>query len=627
MGFFNSVGNAAERFSTAQQNNSFYLVTTPLFMQFLDLCVLRYPDPLDLYEWSYEIIPLYFLAGAIDYGILIFTITTYSYFALIASPGVSHEDAGPLWSKFQSPRSRTFSGLLFLSFAIRAWRLGLGTIQKTCNLRNFHWHEMRKLCVLILLLCPALSWHLIFEALFDLFKLDENRPWLPQLFWLILSRDWGTAQFYSGWLVTKGKETLRQENAAKLNETWTDFTIRCLKIAAIATPIEIAVRNLPYIVLVSILAVGQNRAAISGFLERFARKFRPLRLVKTIENLDKFPIRWRDFLILHLVRQCRRGLFLWRKADVPIRVKILARALDATFDRIYLICYPSFDSVIRGTSQQTRVMLRFFRRHRYSDTTTAPLISNRPDHTPVRRFRLLHVEPSTSKTHPIICTLTWHDLDSTPIYTAISYVWGSSEANSTIILNGEDYQTTSSALTALKGLRSRWRKKRFWIDAICIDQTSNADKAEQISIMAGIYRNAKQVTVWLGVDPDGTLALSLARRLWIRTRLGGVIGSSKYSLDAPEPAWSGLRRLLHNNWFQRSWIVQEVMSNNVVVRYGDAEISWITLSQFAMAVENESQSIHKLHSLTDVKNPDSSRPDSLKIKYIRISKLSWEISL
>ncbi|KAF8851381.1 HET-domain-containing protein, partial [Acephala macrosclerotiorum] len=114
------------------------------------------------------------------------------------------------------------------------------------------------------------------------------------------------------------------------------------------------------------------------------------------------------------------------------------------------------------------------------------------------------LEPSANPNEPIICALSWHNLNSKPSYTAISYFWGSDEQNSTIILNGKECRTTASALAALKGLRSRWLKKNFWIDAICIDQTSDADKAEQICIMSDIYRNAKQVTVWLGPDENGT---------------------------------------------------------------------------------------------------------------------------
>ncbi|PMD19287.1 HET-domain-containing protein [Hyaloscypha hepaticicola] len=193
---------------------------------------------------------------------------------------------------------------------------------------------------------------------------------------------------------------------------------------------------------------------------------------------------------------------------------------------------------------------------------------------PSRRFRLIEVEPSLSSDTDINCSLTEHNLASAPSYTAISYVWGKPGLTSTIILNGKKTESTGSSHAALKGLRSRWRKKLFWIDAICIDQTSDTDKAEQISIMADIYRNAKQVTIWLGPEENGALALSLVRRLWNRTRLSDAMGSltSDYSLDAPSPAWEAFRELLQNPWFQRSWVVQEVMSRKVIVQYGDATL-------------------------------------------------------
>ncbi|TVY57966.1 Heterokaryon incompatibility protein 6,OR allele [Lachnellula cervina] len=616
MGLLNSIGAFADRVSTSQQNNSFYLVKSPLFMQFLDICVLRYPDPLDLYDWSYEIVLIYFVAGAIDYGIITMAMSTYSPFALLISHGVNHADAVPSLSELRSPQSKVFAWLLFISFAIRAWRLGLGNIQKTCNLHHLQWHEMRKLCTLILLLCPALAWHLIFETILNLFQLDENRPWLGQLFWLVLSRDWDTAQLFSGWLATKDKEVLKQESAMRLNETWTGFFIRCLKITAVATPLEMAVRNLPYLVVALIVAVGQNRAAIGGFVGGLFTRFRDLALVKKFRKLDESVVRARDHLALLLIRGVRRGRDSLRRMGFPQHTAHLKRLVGATLDAFYLACNPYFTSALHGFSKYGRTFQSFIISRK--SKTELSQSSNKAEGSVPRRFRLLEVEPSASKDQVMTCNMSWYDLEAAPKYTAVSYVWGSSEPNSTMILNGKECRTTSSALIALKGLRSRWRKKKFWIDAICIDQSSNADKAEQIAIMAGIYRNAKQVTVWLGSDQESTLALSLARRLWIRTRLSGVTGSSSYSLDAPEPAWQALLRLLQNCWFQRSWVVQEVMSSNVVVRYGNAEIDWVTLSRFAMAVESEPQSMQKLYSLSKNKDPNSSGSDALKIKYIRI---------
>jgi hypothetical protein len=84
---------------------------------------------------------------------------------------------------------------------------------------------------------------------------------------------------------------------------------------------------------------------------------------------------------------------------------------------------------------------------------------------PARRFRLLQIEASPSRDQVITCNLSWYNLDSAPPYTAVSYVWDSDDRTTTIILNGREYKMTVSALTALKGLRSRCSKKKFWIDA------------------------------------------------------------------------------------------------------------------------------------------------------------------
>jgi hypothetical protein len=46
MEILGSVASAAEFMATSQTNNLFFLVKSPLFMQFLDICVLKYPDSL-----------------------------------------------------------------------------------------------------------------------------------------------------------------------------------------------------------------------------------------------------------------------------------------------------------------------------------------------------------------------------------------------------------------------------------------------------------------------------------------------------------------------------------------------------------------------------------------------------
>ncbi|PMD19286.1 hypothetical protein NA56DRAFT_705874 [Hyaloscypha hepaticicola] len=223
MRIFYYLGSVAAKLSSAYTNNNFYLTRTPLFMPFLDICVLNYPDPLDLYAWSYEIIPIYFFAGLIDFGIMTFAMTAYTAFALLLIPAVDSSQAGlQLW-KLQSPRSQVFRGLLLISFLLRAWNLGLGNIKKICNVHRVltQWTELRKLAVLILALCPALFWFCISELVLIWVKVEN--PWLSQIFWLFLSANWDTASLFSGFVVSKGKDVFEPQNATRLNETWAAF--------------------------------------------------------------------------------------------------------------------------------------------------------------------------------------------------------------------------------------------------------------------------------------------------------------------------------------------------------------------------------------------------------------------
>jgi hypothetical protein len=143
-----------------------------------------------------------------------------------------------------------------------------------------------------------LFWLSLFETIFSIIKLDQNRPWLAQLFWLLLSRDWEIAGFYSGWLAKKGKEVLRQESASSLNETWGAFTLRCLEITAITTPLETFVQNLPYMVVALVIWVARYGPAMRGFVEGLINRLREVGLVEMFLKIDEAVALQRDYLVL-----------------------------------------------------------------------------------------------------------------------------------------------------------------------------------------------------------------------------------------------------------------------------------------------------------------------------------------
>lgn len=48
----------------------------------------------------------------------------------------------------------------------------------------------------------------------------------------------------------------------------------------------------------------------------------------------------------------------------------------------------------------------------------------------------------------------------------------------------------------------------FWIDAVCIDQSNDVEKNQQVNMMADIYQTAHEVLIWLG-KADATTGMAL----------------------------------------------------------------------------------------------------------------------
>ncbi|GKZ37843.1 hypothetical protein AbraIFM66950_009632 [Aspergillus brasiliensis] len=140
------------------------------------------------------------------------------------------------------------------------------------------------------------------------------------------------------------------------------------------------------------------------------------------------------------------------------------------------------------------------------------------------------------------------------LYEALSYVWGSESKPYTILLNGTAFPVTHNLYTALLYLRDSQLERTLWIDAICINQDDNDEKATQIPLMRAIYAQAGRVVVWLGeTGEDGDEALKeihYQADKGVPTKI-----SSVESQDMCKSAWF---KLLQREWFKRVWVLQEV---------------------------------------------------------------------
>jgi hypothetical protein len=186
-------------------------------------------------------------------------------------------------------------------------------------------------------------------------------------------------------------------------------------------------------------------------------------------------------------------------------------------------------------------------------------------------------------------------LQNTPVYEALSYVWGSinNPVDIKVGFEGEEILSiTQNLATALQYLRYEDKPRVLWIDAICIDQQNVKERGHQVGFMGKIYKLADRVVVWLGPEgDDSTYALELIDSLASKVEVDWVTWDLKPSyLGEDEPDWAdeskylpyearelcALNHLIHRSWFERLWIQQEIhlAKPGAIVMCGFTTISW-----------------------------------------------------
>ena len=190
--------------------------------------------------------------------------------------------------------------------------------------------------------------------------------------------------------------------------------------------------------------------------------------------------------------------------------------------------------------------------------------------------------------HAISCTTYM------PIwYTALSYVWGDPALVKTMTCNDKSFAITTNLDLALRHLRRSEVSIMLWVDQICINQADLQEKGRQVVLMGTIYQRAWSTVVWLGEEADnssGALDLLLATKETLRYY------PNEKSLEAGDferlllpafdsPRWLELGKLLGRSWFQRIWIMQEVvLSHQITIMCGAKCISWDDLCLFAFCM-------------------------------------------
>jgi len=185
-----------------------------------------------------------------------------------------------------------------------------------------------------------------------------------------------------------------------------------------------------------------------------------------------------------------------------------------------------------------------------------------------RHIRLLNLYPASDEDAPIKCSVVHHSLNWNPPYEALSYTWGDPNdiCEVPIDLNGCPARISTNLEVALRILRFHERPRRLWIDALCINQRDSAEKNKQVAMMGAIFKQARNVIIWLGPrSGDSDIAMTTIANL--------------NSVDAfeniTEPTWDALENLFSRPWFFRIWVLQEFKrAKNPFFQCGHSYFLW-----------------------------------------------------
>ncbi|KAH3969505.1 hypothetical protein HBI56_026640 [Parastagonospora nodorum] len=223
-------------------------------------------------------------------------------------------------------------------------------------------------------------------------------------------------------------------------------------------------------------------------------------------------------------------------------------------------------------------------------------------------IRLLRPDTHNKSTAWILDTVS---LESVALeFDALSYTWGSQLETYPIVCNGKSMRVHHNLYLALPFLAHRMGElthRPIWVDAVCINQNDDDEKAVQIKLMGQLYRRAKRVWVWLGCAPAEVQshisnAISLlpyiAEEATRRKASTYTSREEKVALplrDLEPELWQAILHLLRNSWYSRVWIIQEVaLASDIVFLCGADKIDAASLES---AVENDRVSYWKISDI------------------------------
>ncbi|KAH6644410.1 heterokaryon incompatibility protein-domain-containing protein [Boeremia exigua] len=213
----------------------------------------------------------------------------------------------------------------------------------------------------------------------------------------------------------------------------------------------------------------------------------------------------------------------------------------------------------------------------------------------LRLLRLKSPLSAQRPNEPIEIELFETSFENAPTFEAVSYAWDHASTFTTLVCNGQHLHVSPVVSEMVFALSCVSTTGVFWIDAVCIDQSSATDKNIQVPRMRLIFSEARKVWIWLGkgsfestvafrfliemysyscgqqVEPTNTM---LAKKWWNSLRTyQDTIREARGVYDAVDTDF--IIDVIRSPWFHRTWTIQEVaLARSATLVCGGITLEW-----------------------------------------------------
>jgi hypothetical protein len=195
---------------------------------------------------------------------------------------------------------------------------------------------------------------------------------------------------------------------------------------------------------------------------------------------------------------------------------------------------------------------------------------------------------------------SWHDNDLarlTPEEKRLYEPWN-------ISCNGVQVSIQQNLWRAIQRLRYLDRPRAVWADALCIDQSNDLEKAQQVQVMSLIYSGANRTLIWMGESQQDNVDSSLDLVCRIINRWDNRHPATYFRID-DNSMQTSIRRptgpvatesdesytlstMFGLSWFRRKWVIQEaVLSRSCEIIFQNCRISWYWVGLAAAILRNQ----------------------------------------